>query len=74
VEWRIKLEATSGWGEVETIEVAHFTWRVVGLTAEEIASRRQSRFWPICSPHFAGHGADYAFAYTTISLWEGARA
>jgi hypothetical protein len=36
VEWRIKLEATSGWGEVKTIEVAHFTWRVVGLTAQEI--------------------------------------
>jgi hypothetical protein len=36
VEWRIKLEARSGWGEVETIEVAHFKRRVVGLTAEEI--------------------------------------
>ena len=36
MEWRIKLEATSGWGEVETIEVAHFKRRVVGLTAEEI--------------------------------------
>lgn len=36
MEWRIKLEARSGWGEVETIEVAHFKRRVVGLTAEEI--------------------------------------
>ena len=36
MEWRIKLEATSGWGEVETIEVAHFKRRFVGLTAEEI--------------------------------------
>ncbi len=36
VEWRIKLEAKSGWGEVETIEVASFKRRVVGLTAEEI--------------------------------------
>jgi hypothetical protein len=36
VEWRIKLEARSGWGEVETIEVASFRRRVVGLTAEEI--------------------------------------
>ena len=36
MEWRIKLEATSGWGEVETIEVAHFKRRIVGLTAEEI--------------------------------------
>ena len=36
MEWRIKLEATSGWGEVETIEVAHFKRRVVGSTAEEI--------------------------------------
>ena len=25
-------------------------------------------------PSFAGHGADYAFACTMISLWEGARA
>ena len=36
MEWRIKLEARSGWGEVETIEVAQFERRVVGLTAEEI--------------------------------------
>ncbi len=36
MEWGIKLEARSGWGEVETIEVAHFKRRVVGLTAEEI--------------------------------------
>jgi hypothetical protein len=36
VEWRVKLEATSGWDEVETIEVAHFKRRVVGLSAEEI--------------------------------------
>ena len=36
MEWRIKLEARSGWGEVETIEVARFKRRVVGLTAEEI--------------------------------------
>jgi hypothetical protein len=30
MEWRIKHEARSGWGEVETIEVAHFKRRVVG--------------------------------------------
>ena len=36
MEWRIKLETRSGWGEVETIEVAHFKRRVVGLTAEEV--------------------------------------
>jgi hypothetical protein len=30
VEWRIKLEARTGWGEIETIEVAHFERRVVG--------------------------------------------
>ena len=36
VEWRIKLEARNGWGEVETIEVASFKRRVVGLTADEI--------------------------------------
>ena len=35
MDWTIKLEARSGWGEVETIEVAHFERRVVGLTAEE---------------------------------------
>jgi hypothetical protein len=36
MEWRIKLEARSGWGEVETIEVARLKRRVVGLTAEEV--------------------------------------
>ncbi len=36
MEWRIKLEARSGWGWVETIELASFKRRVVGLTAEEI--------------------------------------
>ena len=49
MEWRIKLEATSGWGEVETIEVAHFKRRVVGLTAEEIGLEEAKRSWPICS-------------------------
>jgi hypothetical protein len=37
VVWRIKLEARTGWGEVETIEVAHFKRRVVDLTTEEIS-------------------------------------
>ena len=36
MEWRIKLETRSGWREVETIEVARFERRVVGLPAEEI--------------------------------------
>jgi hypothetical protein len=36
MEWVIKLEAKSGWGEVETIEVGRFKRRVVGLTAEEV--------------------------------------
>jgi hypothetical protein len=36
VEWRIKLEARSGWGEVETIDVARFKRRLVGLAPEEI--------------------------------------
>jgi hypothetical protein len=36
MEWRIKLEARNDWGEVETIEAAHFRRSVVGLTAEEI--------------------------------------
>ena len=30
MEWTIKLEARSGWGEVETIEVARLNRRVVG--------------------------------------------
>jgi hypothetical protein len=65
VEWRIKLEARSGWGEVETIEVARFKRRVVGLAPEEksrhldvtvgkveVAGREPRRF------AFAPKGAD----------------
>jgi hypothetical protein len=36
MEWVLKLEAKSGWGEVETIEVGKLERRVVGLTAEEV--------------------------------------
>ena len=36
MEWVVKLEAKSGWGEVETIEVGKLERRVVGLTAEEV--------------------------------------
>jgi hypothetical protein len=36
MEWVVKLEARSGWGEVETIEVGKIRRRVVGLTAEEV--------------------------------------
>jgi hypothetical protein len=36
MEWVLKLEAKSGWGEVETIEVGRLERRVVGLTAEEV--------------------------------------
>jgi hypothetical protein len=36
VEWTIKLEARSGWGEVETIEVGRLKRRVAGLTAGEV--------------------------------------
>ena len=61
MEWRIKLETTSGWGEVEAIEVAHFTWLVVGLTAEEVGLEEAKRIRPICSPRFVGHSVDYAF-------------
>lgn len=32
----VKLEAKSGWGEVETIEVGNIKRGVVGLTAEEV--------------------------------------
>jgi hypothetical protein len=30
MEWVIKLEAKSGWGEVETIEVGRLERRIVG--------------------------------------------
>jgi hypothetical protein len=36
VEWVLKLEARSGWGEVETIEVGRVERRVAGLTAEQL--------------------------------------
>ena len=36
MEWVVKLEAKSGWGEVETIEVGRIERRVVGLTADEV--------------------------------------
>jgi hypothetical protein len=36
MEWVVKLEAKSGRGEVETIEVGSIKRRVVGLTAEEV--------------------------------------
>jgi hypothetical protein len=36
MECVIKLEAKSGRGDVETIEVGKFERRVVGLTAEEV--------------------------------------
>jgi hypothetical protein len=36
MEWVLKLEARSGWGEVETIEVGRLERRVTGLTAEEL--------------------------------------
>jgi len=36
MEWVVKLESRSGWGDVETIEVGRLERRVVRLTAEEI--------------------------------------
>ena len=36
MEWVVKLEARSGMGEIETIEVGRIKRRVVGLTADEI--------------------------------------
>jgi hypothetical protein len=36
MEWVVKLEAKTGWGDVDTIEVGRLERRVVGLTAEEI--------------------------------------
>jgi hypothetical protein len=35
MDWVVKLEAQSGWGEAETIEVGRLRRRVVGLTADE---------------------------------------
>ena len=39
MEWVLNLEAKSGWGEVETIEVGRLERRVSGLTAEELEHR-----------------------------------
>ena len=36
MEWVVKLEAKSGCGEMETIEVGRLERRVVGLTAGEV--------------------------------------
>jgi hypothetical protein len=36
MEWVLKLEARSGWGEVETIEVGRLERRVTGLTAGQL--------------------------------------
>jgi hypothetical protein len=35
VEWTIKLEARSSWGEVETIEVGRLKRHIVSLTADK---------------------------------------
>ena len=37
MEWVVKLEARSGMGDVETIEVGRIRRRVVGLTADGMA-------------------------------------
>ena len=36
MEWTIKLEARTGWGEVKTIEVGRIKRRVMGLMAEDL--------------------------------------
>src|SRR3984885_6752926 len=36
MEWVLKLEASSGWGDVETIEVGRLERRITGLMAEEL--------------------------------------
>ena len=36
MDWTIKLEAKSGWGDVQTFEIGQVARRVVGLTAGEI--------------------------------------
>ena len=36
MDWVVKLEAKSGWGEVETIEVGRLERRVVGPAAGEV--------------------------------------
>jgi hypothetical protein len=36
MEWTLKLEARSGWGEVEIIEMGRLKRRVAGLAADEV--------------------------------------
>ncbi len=38
MEWVVKLEAKSGWGEAEAIEVGRLECRVDELTEEEVGS------------------------------------
>ncbi len=36
MEWRIKLESKTGWGEVTEVEIATLTRRVTAATDEDI--------------------------------------
>ncbi len=36
MEWRIKLESKTGWGEVTEVEIATVTRRVTAATDEDI--------------------------------------
>jgi hypothetical protein len=44
MEWVLKLEARSGWGDVETIEVGRLERRVTGLSLRE-----RPRLWRHCA-------------------------
>jgi hypothetical protein len=71
MEWVVKLEARSGWGEVETIELATIKRRVVGLTAEEVGLTLAegkdllALLWHISTDGF-GHGL---ITVRTSSRW-----
>jgi hypothetical protein len=36
MEWTIKLEARTGWGEVQTFEIGKLSRRVAGLATDEV--------------------------------------
>ena len=54
MEWVLKLEAKSGWGEVETIEVGRLERRTVGTAeivhdeGEPVSERRDVRPGRVC--------------------------
>lgn len=39
MQWTIKLEASTEWGDVQTFEIGHLTRRVAGLASREVGLR-----------------------------------